>query len=171
MTRFVPLAVGLAIFAFIAWRLADPSDRPDITSQLVGEPAPSLSLEPMIEGKPGISAGAEGEPYLINIFGSWCNPCIAEAPLLEQLAERGIPIRGIAVRDTPEQVERFLADHGDPFVAVGADPDSQAMFALGATGVPETYLVGPDGIIRAHIQGPLDPASGARLAAQWEALR
>nr|WP_280638897.1 redoxin domain-containing protein [Sphingomicrobium aestuariivivum] len=167
----MPLLIVLAIFAFIGWRLADPSDAPDITSQLVGKPAPDLALEPIVPGKPGIDTLATGEPHLVNLFGSWCNPCIAEAPLLDAIAEAGVPVTGIAVRDTPEAVARFLEDHGDPFTAIGSDPRSEAVFALGATGVPETYLVDAQGVVRDHVQGPLVPADVERIVSAWEALR
>ncbi|MCJ7420257.1 redoxin family protein [Sphingomicrobium astaxanthinifaciens] len=171
VARYLPLAVGLLVFAFIGWRLADPSDQPDISSRLVGAPAPDLTLAPMLADRPGVTGLATGEPHLVNLFGSWCNPCIAEAPLLDALAARGVPITGIAVRDEPQAVTRFLEEHGDPFAVIGSDPQSEAVFALGATGVPETFLVDAEGVIRAHVQGPLAPGDVDRLAAAWEALR
>ncbi|WP_265562569.1 redoxin family protein [Sphingomicrobium arenosum] len=169
--RYLPLILVLAVFAFIGWRLAAPSDKPDISSRLVGQAAPEIWLEPMLDDKPGIASLATGEPHLVNLFGSWCNPCIAEAPLLEGLAIQGVPITGIAVRDEAGAVRRFLEDHGDPFTAIGSDPRSEAVFALGATGVPETFLVDGEGIVRDHVQGPLTRADVARLKQLVEEYR
>ncbi|MCM8556714.1 redoxin domain-containing protein [Sphingomicrobium sediminis] len=168
--RFLPAIIVLALIGFVALRLVT-GERTDIRSQLVGQPAPELVLPVAVGGKPGIDGFATGEPRLINLFGSWCRPCIDEAPLFEELAEAGIPIDGIVVRDTPEAVADFLARYGDPFARAGDDPDSQAMLALGATGVPETFLVDGEGIIRYHVQGPLAPEDVAPLIARWEALK
>ena len=156
VARLAPLLIALAILGFAGWRLASPSDEPQVTSQLVGRPLPALSLPEIVADTDGIDTPVSGTPYLINLFGSWCAPCIAEAEHLEALARAGVPIDGIAVRDTPQAVQRFLDRHGDPFVRIGADPDSQAMLELGATGVPETFLIGPDGVVRAHWQGPIE---------------
>ncbi|WP_343347711.1 redoxin family protein [Sphingomicrobium sp. XHP0239] len=171
VARLLPLAIALALLAFAGWRLASPSEGSQVTSQLVGEHLPELSLPPMVDGTTGIEPIGRDEPYLINLFGSWCVPCIAEAEYLDDLARQGVPIDGIAVRDEPEAVQRFLDRHGDPFARIGADPDSQAMLELGATGVPETFLIDADGVVRAHWQGPIEADDLPDILARVEALR
>ena len=171
IARFFPLALVLALLGFAGWRLASPSENPDVTSQLVGKPLPALSLPEIVPETDGIEGPVSGAPYLINLFGSWCVPCIAEAPQLEAIARAGIPIDGIAVRDEPDAVARFLARNGDPYLRIGADPDSQAMLELGATGVPETFLVDAEGIVRAHWQGPIEADDVPDVLARVEALR
>ena len=170
VARLLPLGILLLVTIVAGWRLL-AADTPDVSSRLVGQPAPSLELPAMVDTHPAIDGLATGEPRLVNLFGSWCNPCIAEAPLLDALAARGIPIDGIAVRDTQEAVGDFLDRYGDPFARIGADPNSQAMLALGVTGVPETFLIDREGVIRWHRQGPIEPGDVEAIARQWEALR
>ena len=172
MTRFIPILVFLAIIVIAGWRLAIPREE-QVRSTLVGQPAPEFALEAALEDKPGLATSdlATGAPRLVNIFASWCVPCIAEAPLLDNMAKSGIPIDGIAVRDKQEDIARFLAQHGDPFDRLGDDPNSAAMIAFGASGVPETFVVDGAGIITYHHQGPLLPQDVATLRREWEAAR
>lgn len=173
MKRFLPILVLIVFALLAAWRLSNPGET-QIQSKLVGEPMPQFTLGAALDGKPGLSTAdfAAGDgPRLVNIFASWCVPCIAEAPLLDALAVEGVPIDGIAVRDAPEDIAAFLAEHGDPFERLGADPRSEAMIALGASGVPETFVVDAAGVIRYHHQGPLMPGDVPALKAAWEAAR
>jgi cytochrome c biogenesis protein CcmG/thiol:disulfide interchange protein DsbE len=130
-----------------------------IPSKLVGKPMPAFALQPALPGKPGLSSAelANGEPHLINVFASWCIPCITEAPQLRQLAEAGVPVYGIAIRDRPEDLARFIARNGDPFRAIGGDPNSSVQIALGSAGVPETFIVDGKGIIRKQHIGAINP--------------
>src|SRR4030095_9201117 len=125
--RFLPLLLLLAFIAAVAWRLSSPADD-KIESKMIGRAIPAFALAPAVPGKPGLSSRelAAGSPRMVNVFASWCVPCIAEAPLLAELKARGIAIDAIAVRDKPEDVARFLTERGDPFVRIGADPESRA---------------------------------------------
>src|SRR3546814_12871231 len=78
---------------------------------------------------------------LLNVFASWCIPCIAESPQLMRLKAMGVPIEGVAVRDTPENTDIFLRRYGNPFVAVGDDRDGRLQLAIGSSGVPESYVI------------------------------
>ena len=170
--RWVPLAVLILFVVAVSWRLANPPS-PTIRSRMVGRPLPAFALAPATAGKPGLAAAdlATGQPRLINIFASWCVPCVAEAPLLLNLKRRGVAIDAIAVRDRPADVAEFLARHGDPFDRIGADPDSRVQLALGSSGVPETFVVDGRGVIRYQHLGPIEPDDMAIIIAEWEAAK
>lgn len=176
MNRRLWLAIPLLVFALfvlaVGWRLTEPAD-PTIRSRLVGQPVPAFSLQPMLAGRPGLSSAdlGKGQPRLVNLFASWCVPCIAEAPTLLELEKRGIPIDAIAVRDRPEDVKEFLQDHGDPFVRIGSDPVGEAQIALGSSGVPESFIVDGRGIIRYQHVGPIMPQDVPTILAEWEKVR
>ena len=151
------LWLPLALFGFIAglsiYGLTAPKDE-FVRSQLIGEKLPAFDLQPATEGVQGLSNTdfADGKPRMLNFFGSWCAPCKQEAPQLEALAEAGIEIHGIALRDKPEDVAQFLRDYGNPFQRIGADPDMRLQVQLGSSGVPETYIIAGDGtIVHQHI--------------------
>ncbi len=156
MTRFLPLAILLLFVGAVAWRLAVPRDD-RIPSKLEGQSLPSFTLPAALPSRPGLSSRdlAQGQPRLVNLFASWCVPCVAEAPMLMELKRQGVPIDAIAIRDRPEAIAKFLAAHGDPFERIGADRDSRVQIALGSSGVPETFLVDGAGIIRAQHIGPI----------------
>jgi len=170
--RFLPLLILIAFVGAVAWRLSSPPDE-KIPSKMLGKPVPAFVLAPATPGKPGLSSAdlATGQPRLINVFASWCVPCIAEAPLLTDLRRQGVPIDAIAVRDRPEDVAGFLARHGDPFERIGSDPESQVQLALGSSGVPETFVVDGRGIIRYQHMGPIEPGDLATLVREWEAAK
>jgi cytochrome c biogenesis protein CcmG/thiol:disulfide interchange protein DsbE len=153
---FLPLAVFIGFVAVAIWRLGEPGN-PAIRSQLVGKPVPVFALAGLGPERPGLGSAdlAGGGPRLVNLFASWCIPCRVEAPVLAELRRRGVVIDGIAVRDTPETIRAFLAEHGDPYRRIGIDSESRAMLALGASGVPETFLVDGKGIIRVQYIGEL----------------
>lgn len=172
MLRFVPLLVlGIFVIA-VAWRLNRPAEE-EIRSQLVGRPVPEFALPAALPAKPGLTSAdlAKGQPRMINVFASWCVPCIAEAPLLLELKSQGLAIDAVAVRDRPEDVALFLVRHGDPFERIGSDQESRVQLALGSSGVPESFIVDGRGIIRYQHMGPIEPGDVPELLRQWEAAR
>lgn len=170
--RFLPLLVLVAFVGAVAWRLAKPADE-QIPSQLIGQPVPSFALAGLMPGRPGLSSAelSDGQPRLVNIFASWCVPCIAEAPLLMELKRQGVSIDAIAVRDRSEDVAAFLGRHGDPYVRIGSDPESSVQLALGSSGVPETFVVDGRGIIRYQHMGPIEPQDLPAIIREWEAAK
>lgn len=170
--RLIPIILLVWLVLGLAWRLIKPVDTA-IPSQLVERPVPAFDLPPAISGKPGLSSAtlATGQPRLLNIFASWCVPCIGEAPVLRELQRKGVKIDAIAVRDRPEAVAAFLAGHGDPYDRIGADESSRAQIALGSSGVPETFVIDGHGVIRRQYIGPLSAANVPGVLAELEAVR
>ena len=165
----VPLAL-LLLFAGVAlWRLSSPPDNV-IRSKLEGQAIPAFSLPPAIPGRPGLDSAslASGGPRLVNIFASWCVPCIAEAPMLLELKNRGVQIDAIAIRDRPEDVADFLKRYGDPFQRIGADSNSRVQMTLGSSGVPESFVIDGRGIIRYQHVGPIMPQDMSNILAELE---
>ena len=152
MKRNWLLWAPFAVFAFLGgiflFGLVEPKDE-YVRSQLVGKPLPEFVLPAALEGVQGLTHTdfADGKPRMLNIFASWCLPCQAEAPFLEQIKEAGVEIHGIAVKDKPEDLSAFLDEHGNPFVRIGADMDMLMQLKLGSSGVPETYLIDGKGRI------------------------
>jgi cytochrome c biogenesis protein CcmG, thiol:disulfide interchange protein DsbE len=170
--RFLPLVLVALVVAAMVWRLANPPD-PIVHSRLVGQPVPQFALPAAVPGKPPLSSAdlASRKTRLLNIFASWCVPCVAEAPILAQLHKAGVEIDGIAIRDRPADVAAFLARNGDPSGRVGADNDSRVQLALGASGVPETFVIDRAGIIRLHHVGPIEAEDVPVILAEVEKWR
>jgi cytochrome c biogenesis protein CcmG/thiol:disulfide interchange protein DsbE len=164
--KWTPLVAFILLASALTYGLAKPADT-NITSKMVGASVPGFKLAPAMPGLPGLSSAdlANGKPHLLNFFASWCVPCVAEAPRLKAIADAGVPIVGIAVRDRPEAVERFLRRHGNPFRAIGADKASQVQMALGSSGVPESFVVDGKGSIRQQTIGPINPQDVAGVIA------
>jgi cytochrome c biogenesis protein CcmG/thiol:disulfide interchange protein DsbE len=155
--RFAPLVLLLAVIAALVWRLATPADT-SVHSTLEGKPVPTFSLPAALPGKSGLSSAdlATGKPRLVNVFASWCVPCITEVKVLKALERSGVAIDGIAVRDRPEKLAEFLAENGDPYARIGSDAQSQVQISLGGSGVPESFVVDGKGVIRYQHIGPIE---------------
>jgi cytochrome c biogenesis protein CcmG/thiol:disulfide interchange protein DsbE len=167
--RLLPIVLLALVLAALVWRLANPEDT-TIRSRLAGKPVPQFTLPPAVPGKPGLASAdlAKGQPRLLNVFASWCVPCIAEAGVLKQLQGRGVAIDAIAIRDRPADVADFLARHGDPFDRIGSDDNSRVQLALGSSGVPESFVVDGRGRIRYQHVGAIEPADVPVILAQLE---
>lgn len=172
MKIWFPLIIFSLLAGFLLYQLNQPKDD-FIRSQLIGSAVPEFALEPATDGIEGLSNTdfSDGKVRLLNIFGSWCIPCRAEAPQLEALKEAGVEIHAIAVRDTPQDVAKFLEDYGNPFVKIGSDPDLQIQLLLGSSGVPETYLIDGKGIIRKQYIGDIREDSVPSILADVEEYR
>ena len=157
----VLVALG-ALFGFYALH-RNPQVQPQA---LVGKPAPTLSLPTLKEGAPvSVPQAAAAGPILVNFFASWCAPCEIENPVLMTLKGDKVRVVGVAYKDAPQNTTGFLNRLGDPYSQVLVDRDGRAGVEFGVTGVPETYVVAPDGKVLAKHTGPLTEADAARLAA------
>jgi cytochrome c biogenesis protein CcmG/thiol:disulfide interchange protein DsbE len=153
MNRFLfvlPLLTLAILAGFFGWSLLSGRDPASIGSVMVGRAAPTL---PQALGEGLIKSG---KPVLVNFFASWCAPCLAEHPMFERLKSReGATIIGIAWKDKPEATRAWLARLGNPFARLGFDQDGKIALDWGLSGVPETYLIDAQGIVRLHFRGPI----------------
>ncbi len=132
-------------------------DRDSLPSAREGQPAPPVVLTEL-EGKTLFDDATlrDGEVKLVNYWASWCAPCRAEHPLLEDLAQE-VPVYGVNYRDDPGRALDFLDELGDPFAAIGADANGRMALDWGLYGVPETYVVAGDGTVILRFAGPITP--------------
>jgi cytochrome c biogenesis protein CcmG/thiol:disulfide interchange protein DsbE len=153
---------GLAGLFWYALQTGDPSRLP---SALIGRPVPDFTLPPLEglkgdDGKamPSFDAAdlATGQATIVNVFASWCVPCLVEHPMLMALAkEKGVRLYGINYKDSPASARRFLGRYGNPYLRAGADASGRTAIEFGVYGVPETYVISGDGkIVYRHV-GPL----------------
>ena len=128
----------------------------ELPSALVGQSAPATAVEPLQGFEPfDPAAMADGRVKLVNFWASWCAPCRVEHPNLQALADGGVPIYGINYKDAPEAALAFLAELGSPYEALAADSSGRVARDWGVYGVPETYVVDGEGIVRLRIAGPV----------------
>lgn len=158
MRSWLPFALFLLLAGalFAGLRIVPGETAPDVAGRM----APPLSaLDPLGETTAPAWENLRGQIVLINFFASWCAPCLAEHPALIKLAERkDIFLYGVAWNDRPETAASWLDEHGNPYRYAGRDADGRNGVAYGVTGVPESFLVAPDGKILWRSAGPLTEA-------------
>ncbi|QGG92537.1 DsbE family thiol:disulfide interchange protein [Agrobacterium sp. MA01] len=164
--RYFIAALPLVLFAGLAavfmTQLQSGRDVSEIPSALIGTKAPVLDLA-ALEGseRPALTTAAiSGKLTLVNVFASWCVPCRQEHPMLLELSkDPRVNVVGINYKDRNDNALRFLGELGNPYDAIGVDPNGKAAIDWGVYGIPESYLVGPDGMILYKKVGPFDPES------------
>jgi cytochrome c biogenesis protein CcmG/thiol:disulfide interchange protein DsbE len=153
----VPLTVFGGLLLALGWGLT--SDPQNIPSPLVGKKVPSFEL-PAVKGRTlGLSnTDLMGTVSLVNVFASWCTACELEHPFLMDLAATGtVPIHGLNYKDRPDDAAAWLNKRGDPYTRTGADVSGRVGIDWGVYGVPETFVIGPEGHIAYKHVGPLTP--------------
>ena len=143
---FLPVAALAALgVLFATYGLHhDPQVQPNA---LIGKPLPTAAFPPLEGGPPmPVAPLLNGKPGLVNVFGSWCGPCILEAPQMMKLKQAGVNIVGVTWMDEPGNTSAFLDRYGNPFsrVLVGGD---QSSIEFGITAAPETFIVDSKGMV------------------------
>lgn len=160
MARPSPLlAVPLVFFAGIAGLFLGGMFRenPDaLPSVFEGGPAPQLEAE-ALGPLPTFDRATLNEPgvKLVNFWASWCAPCRLEHPVLEAMAEEGVPIYGVNRDRTIPDALGFLEELGNPFAAVIFDPRNRKSLDWGVYGLPETFVIDGDGTVVLRFAGPI----------------
>jgi cytochrome c biogenesis protein CcmG/thiol:disulfide interchange protein DsbE len=148
MMRFWPFLVFvvLAIFLYVGLGL-NPHEVP---SPLINKPAPAFSLPQLHDpAKRFSSLDMKGQVWLLNVWASWCVSCREEHPVLMDLARRNIvPIYGLDYKDKNEDGEAWLRNGGDPYTLIATDTEGRVGIDYGVYGVPETYIIDKQGVIR-----------------------
>lgn len=159
--RLLPLLAfaALALLLGVGVLMNSGKDTSAIPSPLLGKPAPDFAL-PVLD-EPGRIITREdllGEPYLLNVWGSWCPACRDEHPVITELAESGrIRVIGYDYKDEADDARRWLAQFGNPYALVITDVEGRAALDWGIYGAPESFLVDAQGMIRWKFVGPLTP--------------
>ena len=176
MKKFlIPLALFMGLVVFLAVGLK--RDPREIPSPLVGKPAPAFSLPTLVGDKPFSPADFKGQVWLFNVWATWCVACREEHPLLVEFSQtQSVPIVGLSYKEIQaadqangplseeaklalarERSLRFLQRQGDPYKLSVMDLDGSVGINYGVYGVPETYLIDRQGIIRFKHVGPVTP--------------
>ena len=154
----IPLVIFIGLVAMLYMRLGKPTDI--VTNTALERPVPAFEL-PLLSDTSRIMTNDNlpDEPFLMNIWGSWCPTCIIEHPFLIKLEERGVNLVGVNYKDDIGNALGYLNKGGDPFSMSIQDLSGQFALDLGLTGAPETFVVDGEGVIRQHIIGEVNESN------------
>ncbi len=158
MTRhLIPLLVFVVIVGFL-WAGLSLNPR-EVPSPLIGKPAPEFALPQLRDGGNIVrAADLRGQVWLLNVFASWCTPCLEEHPYLVDLTRRNlVPVYGLNYKDQRSAALEWLGRHGDPYAGIVVDAEGRTGIEYGVYGVPETFVIDKLGVIRFKHIGPLTP--------------
>lgn len=159
MSRWL-VAVPPIVFAGLAgmffWGMERGGDPANLPSAFIGRQAPATP-EATLGDTPALTPAdlRSGQVTVVNFWASWCPPCRAEHPMLKQMAADGIRIAGINMKDRESDASSYLAEEGNPFFALGFDPNARSVIEWGVTAPPETFIVLGDGTVAFRFAGPL----------------
>ncbi len=153
----VPLLIFAVLMGFLAVGLGlKPREVP---SPLINKPAPLFSLPTLDAPQQNLSAqDLRGKVWILNVWASWCVACRIEHPLLVEFAKTStVPIYGLNYKDKREDAVRWLANYGNPYTRSLSDTEGLVGIDFGVYGVPETFVIDKQGVIRLKQIGPVTP--------------
>jgi cytochrome c biogenesis protein CcmG/thiol:disulfide interchange protein DsbE len=153
----IPLAIFILLAAFLAVGLTrDPREVP---SPFIGKPAPAFRLEQLHDRKLAFTPeDMKGKVWMLNVWASWCVSCRVEHPLLVEMSRQGIvPIVGLNYKDARDDGVKWLTKFGNPYSLSAYDVDGKVGIDYGVYGVPETFVIDRNGVIRYKQIGPITP--------------
>jgi cytochrome c biogenesis protein CcmG/thiol:disulfide interchange protein DsbE len=160
--RWAALGVGLVVVLFTTLVLGSRlgEDASANRSAVLGKPLSAWELQ-TVDGATVGSADLAGKPYVINVWASWCPPCRKEHGALRAFHERyrrkGVELIGVLYKDTPKDAKAYMKELGGDWV-IADDPKYKLINDLGVSGPPETFVVGPDGIVTVKFTGAVSLA-------------
>lgn len=154
LMALIPLAVFISLIVLLYINMNNHSEV--LPSPLIGKSIPAFEHQTLYSNETRTQADFLGQPWLLNVFGSWCPSCQYEHPLVTALADSGtIKVVGLNWKDEPENAKRWLKKWGDPYQEILVDYKGDTAINLGVYGAPETFLIDAQGIIRYKIAGVL----------------
>lgn len=148
MWKFIiPLGIFVVIGGFLLVGLnRDPSYIP---SPLIGKQAPAFSLPSLQDASYPVSSGdLKGQTWVLNVWGTWCGGCRQEHPVLVEISrQKAVPMIGLDWKDDSAAARQWLSELGNPYSAVASDQEGRVAIDWGVYGAPETFLIGPDGVV------------------------
>jgi cytochrome c biogenesis protein CcmG, thiol:disulfide interchange protein DsbE len=147
------LFAGLAVMLYVGMYR---DGQGELRSVFIDRPAPVVPLT----GLEGIAVLTDadlrtGDVTVVNFWATWCPPCRAEHPVLMRMAADGVRVAGINIMDDDAKASAYLAEEGNPFIAVATDPKGRNRVEWGVTAPPETFIVRGDGTVAFKFVGPL----------------
>ena len=158
MNRFGwPLVVFVLMAALLGYGLRDGYDPKIVPSPLIDKAAPAFSLAMLEQPSRELSTiDMEGQVWVLNVWASWCVACRDEHAVITELAERNlVTVVGLNYKDEPDNATRWLQQFGNPYAASLMDIDGRVGIDWGVYGVPETFVIGADGLIKYKHIGPV----------------
>ncbi len=152
---FIPTAIIAVLCTVLLYQLTNDSTAARTIPSLENKKIPTFKLQTLDGKKTYSNHDFSGEIALVNFFASWCTPCKAEHPILLSLAQRGVPIYGINMKDKYADVVSWFAKDGNPYKITLKDDTGRSMVAWGLYGLPETFVIDRNGVIRFRWAGPL----------------
>ena len=157
----VILIIGLIIACFLVFILhAGLGTNPaEIRSPLIGKAAPAFALREVGTNRTVDLTQFRGKPVVLNFWATWCGPCWEEHPVLvanARLLQPNVQFLGVVFQDKEDKILGFLNQRGSSYPTV-VDEAGKTAIAFGVGGVPETFFVDANGVIRAKYTGPMTP--------------
>jgi len=164
MIASVFLVVGSILYLFLVGLggggAKEAVNSRNVPTQFINKPAPKFKLQKLHDMQTVVTnEELMGKVWMLNAWATWCVACRQEHPTLLKMSRSGeIPVYGLDYKDVPSEARQFLAQHGDPYLFSLVDFQGDTGIDYGVYGVPESFIVDKQGIIRHKVVGPLNEA-------------